>query len=279
MKRVGPINTVELFPELHSQLIEMLKRLTTDQWQKPTACASWSVKDVTAHLLDGYIRRLSLQRDRLPLLEPEAPITSQQDLLGFLDQLNADWVKAAKRMSPALLIAFLDLTGPMIYQLFKELDPDGPAFFAVGWAGEESSRNWFDVAREYTEQWMHHMHICDALNLPGPVARHQMYPVLDAFLRALPITYQSVDADNGERVTVFIEGEAGGEWTLLRQQDTWQLYSGKESQATTEITLSQDTAWRLFTKGIGVDEARKRVQIEGDQHFGEGILHMVSIMA
>ena len=279
MNPVGPIYTVELFPELHSQLIQLLKGLNVDDWQTPTVCTPWSVKDVAAHLLDGYVRRLSLHRDNLPLLEPETPITSQQELIGFLDQLNADWVKAAKRISPALLIAFLDLTGPMVYKLFKGLAPDAPAFFSVGWAGDESSPNWFDIAREYTEQWMHQQHIREALGLPTLMARHQAHPVLDAFMRALPITYKSVEAADGESVAVIIEGEAGGEWTLLRQQGEWQLYWGMSSNPTTEITLNQDAAWRLFTKGISVDEAHNRVQIKGNRRFGEGILHMVSIRA
>ena len=230
-------------------------------------------------MLDGYIRRLSFQRDKQPLLEPEAPVANQQELIGFLDQLNADWIKAAKRISPALLIAFLDLTGPMVYQLFKGLDQDAPALFSVGWAGDDSSPNWFDIAREYTEQWMHQQHIRDGLSLPNLVARHQMYPVLDTFMRALPVTYEPIEAPDGESVTVIIEGEAGGDWTLLKQQGKWQLYWGTDSKATTHITLNQDTAWRLFTKGIEADEARNRIQIAGNSILGHGILHMVSIMA
>lgn len=91
MKPAGPIDTVDLFPELHSQLIHLLKGLSVEDWQRPTVWTPWSVKDVTAHLLDGYIRRLSLQRDHLPLIQPETPITNQQELLGFLDQAGGEW--------------------------------------------------------------------------------------------------------------------------------------------------------------------------------------------
>lgn len=279
MKPVGPIDTVDLFPELHAQLIGILSDLSDDDWQKPTACDPWTVKDVTAHLLDGYIRRLSFQRDNMPLLEPDAPITSHQELIGFLDQLNADWIKASKRISPKLLVAFLDLTGPMVFELFKSLDPDGPAMFSVGWAGEEHSSNWFDIAREYTEQWMHQQHIRDGLGLPNTAARNLTYPVLDAFMRALPITYQHIDAPVGEQISVSIKGEAGGEWTLLRQEGEWQLFWGGGDDAATEIQLSQDIAWRLFTKGVGVTEVGKHIAIKGNQRLGEEILNMVSIMA
>ncbi len=279
MKPVEAIYTIDLFPELHSQLIHLLKELTNDDWQKPTVCSSWSVKDVAAHLLDGYIRRLSFQRDKLPLLEPETPIADQKDVISFLNQLNADWIKAAKRISPVLLIEFLDLTGPLVYQLFKRLDPNEPAIFSVGWAGDESSPNWFDVAREYTEQWLHQQHIRQALNWPGLIARHQMYPVLDTFMRALPSTYRHIEAADGESMTVIVEGEAGGEWSLLRQKGEWQLYWGTDINATTQVSLNQDTAWQLFTKGLGADETQNHMQIEGNTVLGSGILQMVSIMA
>jgi hypothetical protein len=38
-------------------------------------------------------------------------------------------------------------------------------------------------------------------------------------------------------------------------------------------------AWRLFTKGVGREEARSQVQIEGNQRVGEKVLELVSIMA
>ena len=279
MKPVGPIDTVDLFPELHAELVQLLSGLTAEEWQKPTVCAPWLVKDVAAHLLDGMIRRLSFQRDSLPLLQPETPIQSQQELIGFLDQLNADWIKASQRISPKLLVAFLELTGSMVFELFKRLDQEAPAMFSVGWAGDDVSPNWFDIAREYTEQWLHQQHIRDAVGVPNLFERHLAYPVLDAFMRALPRTYEQVDAADSESVVVVITGEAGGEWSLLRQGGRWDLFGGEASGATTKICLDQDTAWRMFTKGIGVDEARQRLTISGDKEMGEPFLHMVSIMA
>jgi hypothetical protein len=43
--------------------------------------------------------------------------------------------------------------------------------------------------------------------------------------------------------------------------------------------LDQDTAWRLFSKGLSPEAARPHVQIEGDEALGSRILQMVSIMA
>ena len=63
---------------------------------KPTIAKLWTVKDIASHLLDTNIRTISLARDQ-HLIEPDTAINSYQDLVDYLNQLNADWVKATKR--------------------------------------------------------------------------------------------------------------------------------------------------------------------------------------
>jgi hypothetical protein len=43
--------------------------------------------------------------------------------------------------------------------------------------------------------------------------------------------------------------------------------------------MSDDTAWRLFTKGLRRDEAVERVRIQGQRELGEPILDTVAIIA
>ena len=45
------------------------------------------------------------------------------------------------------------------------------------------------------------------------------------------------------------------------------------------VIMDQETCWRLFTKGMSVNEARQRTTIEGDQKLGEKLLNTVSIIA
>lgn len=49
--------------ETQSEFAELLESLQPRQWNAPTACAGWSVKDLVVHLLDGSQRRLSICRD------------------------------------------------------------------------------------------------------------------------------------------------------------------------------------------------------------------------
>ena len=279
MKPVEPIFVADLFGELHEELLTLLKSLSDEDWYKPTVAGSWLVRDVAAHLLDSDIRRLSFQRDSAPQLPPERPIESYGDLVGFLNQLNADWIKAAKRISPRLLVEFLSLTGTQVAALLKSVDPFAPALFSVAWAGEESSLHWFDLAREYTEKWHHQQQIRDAVGATPLYSRKWLHPVLDAFVRALPRSYSGARAAEGARVALTISGEAGDEWTLAREGDAWRLYSGASADADCRIRLGQDTAWRLMTKGLTRDEAAKRIEITGNAGLAEPLLNTLAVMA
>lgn len=278
MKAVEPILVVDLFPQLHRELLALLKSLSEAAWSKPTAARAWSVKDIVAHLLDGNIRRLSFQRDKIPLPPPPLQIEYYQDLVAFLNQLNAEWVKAAQRISPKLLIEFLDITGAQVSQFFKTLDPFAPAMFSVAWAGQEKSPNWFDMAREYTERWHHQQQIREAVGAPGLTARQWLYPVFDTFLRGLPHTYRASESRNGTKIEFIVTGEAGGEWTLSRENQTWELYAGNAGDAACQVRLNQDTAWRLMTNGLNAADVLARVEITGERKLGMPILKMRAVM-
>ncbi len=281
MREVGRIEVAELFPELDAQLIPLLRGLSAEDWGRP-AVGAWTVKDVAAHLLDTAIRRLAFDRDRLPLVPPDRPVESYADLVAFLNDLNHVWVRAMKRVSPRLLTDLLEKTGAELSEHMAGLDPSAPALFSVAWAGEETSESWFDVAREYTERWHHQQQIREAVGAPGLTSRRLMHPVLDAFLRALPHAYRSVEAEEGTAIAIEIAGEAGGEWTLAREGGHWRLFEGISIDPhgpKARVRMDQDTAWRRMTKGITREQAAERSEVTGDRSLGEPVFGMLSVMA
>ena len=69
---LGPLLTAHLFPTLDARLIDLLRSLTPDDWERQTVAPKWKVKDVAAHLLDTQLRKLSFGRDRYTLSPPTA---------------------------------------------------------------------------------------------------------------------------------------------------------------------------------------------------------------
>jgi uncharacterized protein (TIGR03083 family) len=274
----APINVVPLFPELHQQLIELLRGLPGDAWNRPTAAPRWQVRDVAAHLLDTQIRTLAIGRDGIHPPPPETPITNYPELVAYLNRLNAEWVQAARRIGPKQLIQFLEMIGPQVAAYYAGLDPTAPALFPVDWAGDRVSPNWFDLAREYTEQWHHQEQIRDATGAPPLTARKWLHPVLDTSVRALPHAYRKIEAAPDTAVVFEITGEAGGVWSMRRRAPGWELFQGEAEHAAARITTDADSAWRLFFHQFPLEEAERRVTITGDLLLGEIIFHTRSVM-
>jgi uncharacterized protein (TIGR03083 family) len=278
LRPLEPLLLVERLAPLHAELIALLRGLGPGDWHRPTACALWSVRDITAHLLDDDLRRLSFHRDGQPP-PSDAAIDGYASLVAFINRMNAEWVAVARRMSPRVLIELLDVTGPMVVDLFRSIDPHAPAHWAVAWAGETTSEHWFDVGRDYTERWLHQQQIRDAVGAPPLAGREWLHPVLALFVRAVPVAYRTVDRPDGTTVLLAIEGPAGGDWTLRREAGAWRLLAGRHPSPDATVTLSDDTAWRLFSKGLAGGAARSRVRIEGDQALGEVALGALAVMA
>ena len=104
------------------------------------------------------------------------------------------------------------------------------------------------------------------------------FPVLDCFMRALPYTYRNVKAKAGSLARFHVAGECGGTWNLLRQSNAWELIAVPAGEIISEATIPQEIAWRIFTKGIAREEAKKQVQVTGDSAMGLHILKMISIV-
>jgi len=272
-----PILTAHLFPKLDGMLIELLRSLAPEDWEKQTVSPKWKVKDVAAHLLDTPLRGISIGRDSYVAESPR--IDSPADLAAFINRLNEEGVSLYRRLSPAVLISLMEVATNLLAEYHAARDPHAQAPLGVSWAGEVKSANWFDTAREFTERWHHQQQIRLAVDKPGTMTRELYYPVLDCFLRALPFTYCAVSAKPGTYVQINVSGECGGSWYLYRAEETWQLVDEPFGQKASETTIPQEIAWRIFTKGIDRESALSQVKVAGDRAVGLHVLGMVSIVA
>ena len=177
MRPVQPILIADRFLDLHEELTALLRGLAAEDWSRPTMSTHWSVKDVAAHLLDTDLRRLSCQRDSYVPDGFAGGIESGEGLTRFLNRLNEEWVAVAKRLSPAILIEMIEVSGRGVAALFESLDPLAEAIFPVSWAGQDVSPNWLDVAREFTEKWIHQAQIREAVERDGLTDRRFLHPV------------------------------------------------------------------------------------------------------
>lgn len=274
MKPVAPIFVNDLFEPMLNRLLQLLRQLSEQEWSLPTPCEGWTVKDLAQHLLGDEIGELSGGRDKGTTgMLPPGP-----DFVSRINAHNQLWVEATRRMSPRLICDLLDITGHEAVQYFKSLDlmaMSGP----VSWAGPDPAPVWFDVAREYTERWHHQQHIRQAVQQPGLTEAPFLKPVLDTFVRALPYTFRSVEAPENTVVELSIVGDAGQSWFLLRKEARWSLFTETSISPIATTTIDQETAWKLFTKGIARDAAKSKANMQGDAKLASLIFNTVSIIA
>jgi uncharacterized protein (TIGR03083 family) len=268
-----PVDLRPLISAERAELLSFLRSLDDSGWAAPTANAGWNVHDVALHLLGNEIGGLGSP----PSATAREGRLTFDDLAGLIERSNEEWVRAARRIAPPITVELLAFIGPRVDDTLAALDLDAPGT-SVGWTGDGPTPYWLDIAREYTEHWVHHAQIRLAVGAPPLVERRFLHPVLDTFMRSLPCAYEAVDADIGTRVDVVVEGEAGGRWTIRREADRWHLMTLDGQRAAACVRMPQDIAWKLMSRTIAVPQALPDIAIEGDERLGRPATQAVAIM-
>jgi hypothetical protein len=267
-----------LFRPLDHLLISFLRNLSPADWQKQTSARAWSVKDVVSHLLDGNLRTLSIQRDRHFGDKPPEDST-YKGMVQWLNMMNAEWIKATRRLSPEVLIMLHDSTGPMVSSYYESLEPYEEAIFSVQWAGENTSNNWMHLAREYTEKWHHQQQIREAFENRELLAPLYFIPYIDTSLLGLPFHFQKIDSPETTTVQIHITGEIDSYWTLRQSGSRWELSKEETASPDAYVGLTPDHAWKLFSRNIRAADVLPACEIHGDQDLAKHALNLVAVMA
>lgn len=271
-----PILCAPLLRKVDGELIDLLRSLSAEEWEFETIAPRWKVREVAAHLLDTALRKLSMVRDAW--FAEKANPQSPEDLIALVNRLNEEGVTVFRRLSPAVLIELMTTACNQSASFHESLDPFARATFAVSWAGEETSPNWFDTARELTERWHHQQQIRLATGRPGIMTPELYHPVLDCFARGLPHAYRRCVAPAGTRIVLEISSDCGGTWVLEKGAVGWSFVREMPEEVACTVTLPEEIAWRVFTKGIARDAARAAAKIEGNRDLAEGILGLTAIV-
>ncbi len=279
------IKTSHLFLPLARRLIRLLRSLTPEQWAARTCYPTWTVKDIAAHLLQTGLARLSRQRDGL--LPPGFPADDNEPsdtepafsvVSRIIARTNEEWERTSAALSPRVITDLLAASERKLARFFKRLPPRAPAFYAVTWAGESASSNWFDAAREFTERWHHQAQIREAVGARPLAGRRCLHTVLRILMQALPFWYHETPAAPGTSVLIHVTGRSGGVWQLIREPGGWRLIEGGDAVPASEITLSQVTAWKLLTRSLQPQQARALITFAGDTRLCEQFLKVKAIM-
>lgn len=273
--RLGPrIDTDGHFGPRHGALSALLHDLPEEAWNAATPCPGWAVRDITAHIVGDHLGRLARGRDGHD--HPESP-RPREPLPQFIDRLNQRMVDVARGWSTRILLDQLEHTGRQIVEFWDHVDMDALGE-PVTWASPEPAPAWLDAARDFTEYWTHEQQIRDAVNRPGGQEPPVAHLVIDTFLRALPQTLNGVDGGDAPTLLFTVSGPGGGDWTCTWDPAGWSIDRRMTSTPDAIVVLDTDTTWRLATRGIEPDEARRRAVVHNPGPVTDRALTLLSII-
>lgn len=258
-----PADVAALFATERERLLDLLATVTDDEWRQPTPCPEWTVLGLCCHLVGDDFSLVSWHRDRhRGTPAPEGLAESQ--FIDWLDDLQIEWVRAARRLSPRLVVELLGWTGPQVVEVFEHQDPDARSAH-VSWAGLEPVPVWLDQVRELSEQWIHRQQLLEALGHPGDLRPDLLGPILDGLRWAYPYRLASVPARAGDGVEIEITGPVSASWRLVATGSTWAFRPEPGSRRRASLSMTTDQAWRLLTNNLPAGEQSK-LRLAGDEN-------------
>ncbi len=266
---VPVVDVREPLTRQRGRLLSLLDSLRPEQWATATAVPQWSVKDIALHLIDVDLSWLSRHRDHDPAgVIPET--SGHEEFVRGLASRNQQWIDGTRVLSSELVSAMLRWSGEQFDTCLGSIDLTQSS--SVYWAGDAPV--WFDLAREFTERWVHYRQIGEAVRPARPDDPPDEYLplVLSMFVWGYPHQYRA-EAPVGTAVAVEISD--AGAWTLIRSSIGWTLEEGRATASAASLLMTGEAAWRLLT-GAGYD--RSQVRLMGDQALAEPLLRVRGVI-
>jgi uncharacterized protein (TIGR03083 family) len=259
----SPGDVAGLFELERARLLELLGTVADDEWDAPTPCPEWTVLGLCCHLVGDDFATLSWHRDRY-LGTPAPDGATEAEFIAWLDHLQVEWVRAARRISPRLAVDLLAWTGPKVADAFRHEDPRSRTA-RVSWAGPDPVPVWLDHVREVSEHWIHRQQLLQALGRPSDLRPDVLGPVLDGLRWAYPYRLAAAPApEPGDTVTIEIAGPVGATWHLVADGPAWTFRPAPGRRRIAALSMTADQAWRLLSNNLPAADQRD-LDLVGDQ--------------
>ncbi len=264
---------VDHLAEVWSSLAIACERLDEPQWELPTDCPGWSVKDQLSHLI-------GVERMLLGEPSPPAPAATPDHVLNPIGELNEAWV-AARRTLPGdeVLAEFTEITGRRLEALRamapEEFDVVGPSPI-----GQVPYREFMET--RVIDSWAHEQDVRRALRRPGGRNGPGEATSLERCVGAMPfVVGKRVAPPDGTTVQFDVRGQLGRLVPIRMEGSRASLVpSTPDPSPTVALIMDQESFWRL---GFGRAEpsavlATGAVTVEGDVELGRGVLDAMAFM-
>lgn len=257
---VARLNHDEVIPlarEEVARFLALVETLTPADWNRPTECSRWTVKDIVAHQA-SHVLALTHFREFLNQFNPRNFREYTRKGMNTLDAANQRQVDKRAGWTAGQLIAEIrdhsdaSIAGrqrfPVLLRWLRVRTPGYEGRISIG----ELIDNIFT-----RDMWMHRLDICRAIE-------REMTQTVDHDGRITALVIRELDPYlssklNGRALIYRLTGKAGGEWVV-----------GGNSPAAAAISLDALDFHRLASGRISHQQALQQglARIDGDQALG-----------
>lgn len=259
---------VDALEQATASFVEVVESLHPEQWELPTECPGWTVRDQVAHVV-------ALERQLLGEPLPPRLESYPSHVRGPAGEHMENGVAALRDVSRGdLLAALRELCARHVTQLrSSELKEDTVVQGALGNdvpAGRALPVRVFDV-------WAHEQDVRRAVGAPGNLAGAAADVARDQIRLALPyLVGKQVAPPAGSSVAFDVTGPTTLRTTVVVAADgRAAARPGVAADATATLRTDFETLTRLACGRIEPDEAP--VVVEGDETLGRQVLGALSI--
>jgi uncharacterized protein (TIGR03083 family) len=264
IRRTAVIDSVENLAVVWVSIDRLCSDLPAGQWDVPTGCPGWTVKDQLSHLVDYEARALGRPA---PRHEP-GPLPHVKNVMGRVNEVGVD---ARRAMSgPAVLGEFRQVTAERLAQL-RRLAPGDLSAQTATPAGPGTVADLLTL--RVMDSWSHEQDIRRAVGRPGHTEGPAVEEAMAYFSRFLPyLVGKRAAAPDGATVVFRI-----GTWPPVAVE----VAGGRGRLAADPADATVDLAVPVATFAAlvgGRADVPADTVISGDQRLGRRVLESMAFL-
>ena len=257
---------VEGLGETWASMGDVGSALDDAEWELPTGCPGWSVKDQFSHVVGAEWTLLGQE-------PPPAGPPHASHVRNDMGTWNERWIAARRpRPGPDVLAEFHTVTAKRLEALAAMDDDDfaAPAMTPIG----PGTYHDFMTIRLF-DCWVHEQDVRRAVGRPGHLSGQGAETTLATIQGSLPRTVAKLaGAPEGSSVTFALEGPLAREWAVGVEGGRGRTLDAVPAKSTAGVRTDLDTLVALACGRWSPASALAdgRIDLEGDEQLARAVV-------